>query len=189
MAKALKEDDLTAIEEIIQGYPGGVSVAEIADALKAPVPRRTLQYWLKSLVDAARIVTEGEGRGAKYLMPAPAKAVELTPINKEAVAAAEEEAVPLSAASQETRRHVSQPIAARKPVGYNRVFLDSYQPNKTFYLTEAERARLAEVSKPNFSDQAAGIYAKQILNKLLIDLSWNSSRLEGNTYSLWIRRD
>jgi hypothetical protein len=35
-----------------------------------------------------------------------------------------------------------------------------------------------------FDDQAAGTYAKQILNRLLIDLSWNSSRLEGNTYSL-----
>jgi hypothetical protein len=40
------------------------------------------------------------------------------------------------------------------------------------------------VGKPNFADQAAGTYAKQILNRLLIDLSWNSSRLEGNTYSL-----
>jgi hypothetical protein len=34
------------------------------------------------------------------------------------------------------------------------------------------------------ADQPAGTYAKQILNRLLIDLSWNSSRLEGNTYSL-----
>ncbi len=32
--------------------------------------------------------------------------------------------------------------------------------------------------------EAAGTYAKQILGRLLIDLSWNSSRLEGNTYSL-----
>jgi Fic family protein len=40
------------------------------------------------------------------------------------------------------------------------------------------------VGKPNFDDRAAGTYAKQILNRLLIDLSWNSSRLEGNTHSL-----
>jgi Fic family protein len=33
-------------------------------------------------------------------------------------------------------------------------------------------------------DQPAGTYARQILQRLLIDLSWNSSRLEGNTYSL-----
>lgn len=32
--------------------------------------------------------------------------------------------------------------------------------------------------------QPAGTYAREILNRLLIDLSWNSSRLEGNTYSL-----
>src|SRR5689334_20835345 len=187
LAKPLKEDDLTAIEVILQGHPEGVSVAEIADALKAPVPpRRTLQYRLKSLVDAGRIVAEGKGRGAKYLMPAPAKApaaaVERTPVNK--AAAESEEAVPLSAASQEIRRLVSQPITSRKPVGYNREFLDLYRPNETFYLAEAERGRLAEAGNPKFADQAAGTYAKQILNRLLIDLSWNSSRLEGNTYSL-----
>jgi hypothetical protein len=37
---------------------------------------------------------------------------------------------------------------------------------------------------PQIADQPAGTYAKQILNRLLIDLAWNSSRLEGNTYSL-----
>ena len=34
------------------------------------------------------------------------------------------------------------------------------------------------------ASQPAGTYARQILNRLLIDLSWNSSRLEGNIYSL-----
>jgi hypothetical protein len=32
--------------------------------------------------------------------------------------------------------------------------------------------------------QPAGTYARQIPDRLLIDLAWNSSRLEGNTYSL-----
>jgi Fic family protein len=32
--------------------------------------------------------------------------------------------------------------------------------------------------------EPAGTYARHILNRLLIELSWNSSRLEGNTYSL-----
>jgi Fic family protein len=31
--------------------------------------------------------------------------------------------------------------------------------------------------------QAAGTYARKVLEQLLIDLSWSSSRLEGNTYS------
>ncbi|MGB9442456.1 MAG: hypothetical protein WCB15_31250 [Desulfobacterales bacterium] len=33
-------------------------------------------------------------------------------------------------------------------------------------------------------DYSAGTYIRQILDRLLIDLSWASSRLEGNTYSL-----
>lgn len=37
---------------------------------------------------------------------------------------------------------------------------------------------------PADGKQPAGTFARQIFNRLLIDLSWNSSRLEGNTYSL-----
>ena len=92
--------------------------------------------------------------------------------------------MPLSPPSEEMRAYLRQPLNARKPVGYNRVFLDSYRPNETFYLSEEQRAHLAKVGKVNFEEQAAGTYAKQILTRLLIDLSWNSSRLEGNTYSL-----
>jgi len=179
--KALKEDDLAAIEQVVQAHPEGISVAEIAKALKSPVARRTLQYRLKSLADAGRIAAEGEGRGAKYRMPA---AVKSGAPAAPSPAAEAEEAVPLSAASKDMRQYLSQPVTARKPVGYNRAFLESYRPNKTFYLSEEQRAQLAQVGKPNFTDQAAGTYAKQILNRLLIDLSWNSSRLEGNTYSL-----
>ena len=71
-----------------------------------------------------------------------------------------------------------------KPVGYRRAFLDGYRPNHSAYLSAKERARLREVGTPVFGQQPAGTYARQILNRLLIDLSWNSSRLEGNTYSL-----
>ena len=53
----------------------------------------------------------------------------------------------------------------------------------SFYLTEQDRTHLAAVGRPQIAGQPAGTYAKQILNRLLIDLAWNSSRLEGNTYS------
>jgi len=185
MAKVLKEDDLAAIEGIVQGHPDGVSVGEIAEALKPSVPRRTLQYRLKSLADAGRIVAAGEGRGAKYRMPtAEQAAAQRAPAPAAAVASEEAAAVSLSDASRKIRQYVSQPVTARKPVGYNREFLDSYRPNETLYLSQEQRAHLAQVGKPNFTDQEAGTYAKQILTRLLIDLSWNSSRLEGNTYSL-----
>lgn len=41
-----------------------------------------------------------------------------------------------------------------------------------------------EIGKQPDGNQPAGTFANKILSRLLIDLSWNSSRLEGNTYSL-----
>ena len=59
-----------------------------------------------------------------------------------------------------------------------------YRPNSTHYLSAKERARLHEAGRVQPDEQPAGTYARLILNRLLIDLSWSSSRLEGNTYSL-----
>jgi hypothetical protein len=53
-----------------------------------------------------------------------------------------------------------------------------------YYLTNTQRSRLMTLGQTAQGDQPAGTYARQILQRLLIDLSWNSSRLEGNTYSL-----
>ena len=75
-----------------------------------------------------------------------------------------------------------RPIQARKPVGYSRAFLAGYQSNRSSYLSAADKAQLAAISKTvDAADPRAGTYAQRILNRLLIDLSWNSSRLEGNT--------
>ena len=45
---------------------------------------------------------------------------------------------------------------------------------------------LQKAGERSKEEDPAGTYAHQIFNRLLIDLSYNSSRLEGNTYSLWI---
>jgi len=180
--RRIPEEALAAVEKAVQLRADGASLGDVADVLEPRLPVRTLQYRLKYLVDAGRLVKEGEGRWAKYRLPPAPQSAGAVPA---AAAEAEgEEAVPLSPASIEIRRYLSQALAARKPVGYNRQFLDSYRPNASFYLSPAERAHLAAVGKPNFAAEAAGAYAKQILGRLLIDLSWNSSRLEGNTYSL-----
>jgi hypothetical protein len=190
MPKRIPEESLVAILRAVEGFPDGASLSDITEALEPKLAPRTLQYRLKYLVDAGRLIREGEGRRwAKYRLPAAAEEETgaVVPEKPAAVPAADEkteEAVPLTAASKEIRAYLNQPVNARKPVGYNRKFLDSYRPNETFYLSEEQRAHLAQLGKPNFENQAAGTYAKQILNRLLIDLSWNSSRLEGNTYSL-----
>lgn len=82
------------------------------------------------------------------------------------------------------RASVHAPIHERQPVGYRRAFLDSYRPNETAYLSPELRQRLAAAGSSAEGELPAGAYARHIYNRLLIDLSWNSSRLEGNTYSL-----
>jgi len=120
---------------------------------------------------------DGEGRWAKYRMPD--SAIDAATRND-----TNEPVMPLSEAGTAIRDYVRQALRARKPVGYDRRFLDRYRPNASFYLTKRDRMHLATVGRPQIAEQPAGTYAKQILNRLLIDLAWNSSRLEGNTYSL-----
>jgi Fic family protein len=181
LARIPKKDHLKTIEDVVERHPEGVTAQQIATALPSAPPRRTLQYRLKSLVDSKRLVMEGEGRWARYRAPSQIVAIAAV-AESEASAAA---LLPIFAAAAEVQRHVRQPIELRKPVGYDRGFLDSYRPGESFYLTAAQRARLREVGTPKLPEQpAAGTFAKQILDRVLIDLSWNSSRLEGNTYSL-----
>lgn len=177
MANQIPEETLAAIEDAVRRNPNGVSAPEILRALATPVPPRTLQYRLKHLVTRNRLIMDGEGRWARYRLPDAA-------IDAAAREEADEPVIPLSEAGTAIRDYVSRAPEARKPVGYDREFLDRYRPNTSFYLTEQDRRHLADVGRPQIAEQPAGTYAKQILSRLLIDLSWNSSRLEGNTYSL-----
>src|SRR5262249_52816911 len=124
------------------------------------------------LIDHGRLVTDGQGRTVTYRLS-----------NSPSTTASRPDILPLSEEAREIRRIVSQPLPKRKPVGYNRKFLDAYRPNKTAYLSSAERETLHEIGTVPMGSQPAGTYARKILDRLLIDLSWNSSRLEGNTYS------
>jgi hypothetical protein len=181
LAKQISEDDLTAIEQAVGSHPDGASAQQILQALPPPpIPLRTLQYRLKSLVTSGRVIKRGEGRWARYALPSS----QSNPAGVTAPPEGEESIIPLSAAGMAIRDYVRQPPEARKPVGYDRGFLDAYRPNTSFYLSDEERAHLAVVGRPQIAEQPAGTYAKQILSRLVIDLAWNSSRLEGNTYSL-----
>lgn len=178
-------ENLAAVVDFVRQSADGAQSGQIADALKE-IPQRTLQRWLKRLVEEGKLTQDGKGRAARYRLPKALKETEAA-LGRQAQpeqAKSEEEVVPLCAESKKIREYLRQPSSARKAVGYNRQFLDGYRPNTSFYLTLKEREHLAEVGKTTTQIEAAGTYAKQILNRLLIDLSWNSSRLEGNTYSL-----
>src|SRR5882724_12711712 len=72
-----------------------------------------------------------------------------------------------------------QPLPARTPVSYQRRFVDDYRPNQSSLLPAGLADSLfAEGRMPG--QQPAGTYAKKVLEQLLIELSWSSSRLEGN---------
>lgn len=183
VAKTADESGLNEIEGLVRGHPEGMGAQQIADALDAPPPRRTLQYHLKQLVDAGRLVMQGERRWARYHAATqdepPARRGGLAEENEPATTG-----LPLSAAAASIQAHVRQPLTRRKPVGYDRDFLESYRPGRSFYLTARERTHLRALGTQGAAEQPAGTYARQIMSRLLIDLSWNSSRLEGNTYSL-----
>lgn len=74
--------------------------------------------------------------------------------------------------------------AIKSSVGYKREFLLNYIPNQSHYLNSEIRNELLATGQVENIVRPAGTYARQIFNRLLIDLSWNSSRLEGNTYTL-----
>lgn len=179
MAKRISNEELAAIEAAIRSRPQGMGIQEIAGRLKAKIPRRTLQYRLKHLVDKKRLVKTGDKRWAIYQILQGATVAEA--IGKED---ASKYLIPISRGGVKVQNYLRTPFQARKPVGFNRNFLESYRPNRSSYLSEKERSHLKALGKPSVGEQPAGTYARQILNRLLIDLSWNSSRLEGNTYSL-----
>lgn len=76
-----------------------------------------------------------------------------------------------------------RPVEERAFTTWEASFLYDYRPNETFLLEEDLRRELRSIGAPP-TTLPAGTYARRILDRLLIDLSWNSSRLEGNTYSL-----
>ncbi|MHB1264549.1 MAG: Fic family protein [Gemmatimonadaceae bacterium] len=81
------------------------------------------------------------------------------------------------------RRGFRRPMVARRPIGYQEEFLREYEPGTTWYLTDEHRARLHEMGRTPDADRPAGTFAREVFERLLIDLAWASSRLEGNTYT------
>lgn len=151
--------------------------------------RRAIRRALRSLEDRRLIISKGSGPARAYVLlgqkpdekPTAERIRAPEPTVDDNVAYA---GIELSPESKALLEYVSQPVAARVPVGYDQDFLRSYQPNRTFYLTTDQRAKLSEIGKVELAERPAGTYARNIIDRLLIDLSWNSSRLEGNTYSL-----
>ncbi|HBN8495884.1 TPA: Fic family protein [Pseudomonas aeruginosa] len=162
----------------IQESGNGLSLAELL--VRHPdIARRTAQRLIAKLIESGQISAQGEGRARRYF--GTAIQPETTPLDTDTDSFPS--FIPLSADSWDILAYINQPPEARKPVGYQRDFLETYQPNVTSYLPESLRRQLHRMGKTTDTVEPAGTYSRAVLNRLLIDLSWASSHLEGNTYS------
>lgn len=166
-------------------YSSEMGALDYEAAFTPRLPRRTALNRLNRLRDSGLIDRHGETRATVYRLTDAGRAMLETerapqPFGGELAMAAR-----LSTAAEDLRKKLRRPAAERMAVGYQRSFLDSYHPNETYYLPEVIRRRLFDIgSQTGMAAEPAGTYARHICQRLLIDLSWNSSRLEGNTYSL-----
>jgi Fic/DOC family protein len=181
--KKVSQNEIDAVLQAVARFPPGASAEDISSVLEVKPPRRTLQRRLALLIKQKRLIVEGRGRGSRYRWPGITGEAHIIPTGNVLEAHAEVY-VPTSPEAAAIKQAVREPIQNRHPVGYNRAFLDAYRPNVTFYLSVETQQRLLEIGRTPDGPRPAGTYARQIFNRLLIDLSWNSSRLEGNTYSL-----
>ncbi len=143
-----------AILDYIADHPGA-GREDIRRHVAADVSLSTVWRALKRLVDEGRLEISGNARATGYRL----------------------------AGASAVRAYLQTPYNRRKPASYDKGFFDRYIPGKTFYLAAADRRRLREAGRLE-PPPPAGTYARRILERLLVDLSWASSRMEGNTYDI-----
>lgn len=182
MAKVTSQQALDHLVELISKHHDGIAIGGLLQALGGGMELRTLQRRLAQLIEQKRIQTLGGGRAVRYIntqtvIGTASGAIQITG------RAQGEVYVPTSPQGEEIKAYVRQPRQLRTPVGYKLEFLEQYTPNQTAYLPEVLRDQLHAMGRSPADQTPAGTFARDILNRLLIDLSWASSQLEGNTYS------
>ena len=158
-----------------------VPISVLSD--KSDVSERTIRRRLHQLIALGLVISQGKNRGVRYAL------AQTEPNASEhqmgiVEPAGTYEAFVFSAHNQACIERVQQPFIRREYCSYRPEWLAAYQPNHSAYLSSTQRAQLHKAGKPLAANLPAGTYARQIFNHLLINLSYHSSRLEGNTYSL-----
>jgi Fic family protein len=183
MPKLISQQELDWLEALITEHQEGMGINAIFEALEGAVPRRTLQRRLALLVTQRRLQILGEARSARYVRAGRVVDAAITESSESAAVVGLETYVAISPAGEEIKLYVRQPRHLRPPVGYQLEFLEKYHPNQSYYLPQDLREQLRVIGRSPADQTPAGTFARDILNRLLIDLSWASSKLEGNTYS------
>jgi hypothetical protein len=182
MPHFIPDHQFETIFRAVEEFPMGVAVSTLLARPEINLPKRTLQRRLDQLVQEGRLATIGQARSRRYT--ALASVAETSHVLREEPAKYATRLDWLSTGGREVFAAVSRSLSERVPVGYQSGFLMDYVPNVSSYLPAELRRNLAEIGFVGQGDLPAGTYLRQLMDRLLIDLSWNSSRLEGNTYSL-----
>ena len=148
------------------------SIGELLKKLGANFSERSVRRWLSELIDEGLVERSGQKRSSRYCV---LQRASRNSNGKETL---------FSPKSRTAVDRVHRPLSQRSPVSYDSNWLESYTPNKSWYLPSDIRTRLTKAGQRYTYEVPAGTFAHQVYNRLLIDLSFNSSRLEGNTYSL-----
>jgi len=181
-----------------QGFPwvsSSTLTTFLPDASWATVKRR-----LQALLQSGQVTSEGRARATRYRLVENATSPSVTPsyINPYALAEprlsypspavatargqSNASSPAWSSASLLLQQSLQRPLAARDFVTYRREFVEDYVPNVSALLPATLADTLMQEGRMQ-GQQPAGTYARKVLEPLLIDLSWSSSRLEGNRYT------
>lgn len=149
-----------------------IGLQEILEKLGSDYAARTVRRWLSKMVKDGLIEVVGTKRATKYAITKRTEGRTLTSNSC------------FTSESKKILQFLQRPQFERSPVTYSDTWFESYKPNVTQYIPINLQQRLYAAGKRFRQEEPAGTYANQIFDRLLIDLSYNSSRLEGNTYSL-----
>lgn len=142
----------------------GMSRSAIRDALASqargsgrdfPYSDNTVYRWIDRAIELGLVERSGNTSGARY------------------VASVEQRI-------NSSREALNRPVSTRRRVTYNEAFLKAYEPNVSSYLSRSQQRRLeARCTPGSASIERLGDHDVSVF---LCDLSFSSSRLEGNDY-------
>jgi Fic family protein len=140
------------------------SSKEIHVGIKISISYATVKRFLSKLTNNNLLITEGKGKGTKYSISPAFKL--LQPIDLD--------------------EYYSKEIDERLIIGNFNFQLIKDTLYKVNLLTDEELNRLAKLQNKYISNvsQLTELEYKKELERLAIDLSWKSSQIEGNTYTL-----
>jgi hypothetical protein len=151
---------------------GFIGLAELLAKLGNAYNERSVRRWLAEMTQNGLVEKKGSKKGTLYKI-----------LNQEEKSLGQSSTC-FSSESLEIIALTKRPRHERNSLTYSDSWFNAYQPNVSYYIPPKIRQQLDKAGKRAEKEEPAGTYAHKIFNRLLIDLSYNSSRLEGNTYSL-----